>query len=114
MANINRGEVSFEAEGTAWTLVFSINALCDLEDRTGRSVQDLNLDGALSMRLLRDLIWAGLRERHPAVTVEDAGRIATAAGMGVMQEKVMQAIVAAFPETAKGEAAAAAQGKRRR
>jgi hypothetical protein len=75
MANPARGEITFEAQGKTWTLVYTVNAICDLEEQTGQSIAELGamLSGAKPMTGMRALFWGGLRKHHPEVTLEGAG-----------------------------------------
>jgi hypothetical protein len=102
MANKVRGEVGFEADGRAWTLAYSTNALCELEEELDDvvvSIADL-LNGAGGKRrlsTLRAVFRAGLLDRHPEVTTADAGRLIDAIGMKAAFGKVSEAIALAFP-----------------
>lgn len=125
MANPQKGEVSFEADGKTWTLRYSANALCELEDHLSRGVVDIaselqswgppvGPDGKSSgetperaaervklIRLgtLRAVFWAGLRDHHPDIDIRHAGDLLVAAGgaMGGLA-LVADAFAQAFPE----------------
>lgn len=112
MDNPIKGEVSFEAEGKAWTLVFDNNAWCALEAHLDRGILDIYQEiGSWSppmddkgeplpetpqqanvrakrirMGFCRALFWAGLTARHRGMTIERAGTLMTSAGglLGVM------------------------------
>lgn len=107
-----KGEVSFAAGDKTYTLVFSNNAFCALEKHLNRGIFEIyeeiaswspKLDAkgkplpetkgemearAKRIRLgfCRALFWAGLSERHPELTLEEAGALMTDAGglIGVM------------------------------
>jgi len=105
MANPHRGEVALGDH----TLVFSINAICDLEDALGRSITEIGteMETGLSMRTLRAVIWAGLQERHPGTSEKQAGDIISEVGVPAAGEAVSAAFAAAFPQ-------AEAEGKKAR
>lgn len=102
MANIARGEHAVTCrDGEVYTLVFDVNALCDVEDRLGVGVADL--DEAMqkpTARLVRTLFHAGLAARHPAVTEREAGALL---GIKEMGAAVTAAIIKSMPE-ASGDA----------
>ena len=101
MANRTRGEVSFKAGDATYTLQFSINAICDLEEALDLPVEQIAEmfdGGSVRMRDVRTFIWAGLREHHPDIEEREAGRIATEVGVDAVIEKVGEAFRAAFPE----------------
>lgn len=58
--------------GKDYPLRFSVNALCCLEEKTGVSLD--RLQGS-PMRCLRGLLWCGLTESRPDMTLEDAGQL---------------------------------------
>lgn len=106
MANAQRGGVTLEAGGKAYTLSFSINAMCELEDAFGKPVmeviedfQNADTDGSkLSIKTVRVLIWAALIDHHPEMTQQDAGRLTIGTDMNTVMEKVGLALQRAFPE----------------
>ena len=98
MANINKGEVSVSVDEKTYTLVFSANGMCEVEDHLKRPWLDIALeidgwregfpkDGKPSVEqiigmgrrvktsLLRALIWGALREHHDEMSIKDAGRL---------------------------------------
>lgn len=110
MANRVRGEVAFEASGKTWTLRYSTNSLCELEDALGLPVNKIiaGLQDRDNVRIktIRAVVWAGLRDRHAEITLAEAGELISDAGLGPMTTKVGEAFAAAFPETESGEDAA--------
>jgi hypothetical protein len=100
MANPHKGEVSFDANGAAYTLRYSINAICELENETGKGIvalmTELEDPTRMSMTLARQIMWAGLREHHPDITVKAAGELISAAG-GLM--RFVQVLNTAFAES---------------
>ena len=106
MANPHRGQVSLGA----YTLSFSINALCELEDLLDQPMAEIvaGMQSPEKMRMstVRAMFWAALRDNHPAIDLEGAGLIVSELGMGAAMAKVGEAFRLAFP-TAK----AGAEGK---
>lgn len=98
MANEHRGQVALGD----YTLSFSVNALCDLEDALGKSVAriatDLADESNVKMSTVRTLVWAALRDHHGDVDLTEAGKIATAAGMVPAMAAVGEAFALAFPK----------------
>src|SRR5690606_738772 len=107
MANPHRGSVALQAGDRAYTLSFSVNAICELETELDKPIADIvaSIQDPTKLRLssVRALVWAALRDHHEAVTVKEAGEIATDAGVQLAVEKVGEAFRLAFPE-AKGKA----------
>lgn len=91
MANPHMGEVSLKAGDATYTLVLTINSICDVEEETGR-----NLLGDLSrLATLRLMLYAALKEKHPAITIAEAGNIIAAATAGKVMEAVSKALTLA-------------------
>ena len=93
--------------GRDFPLRFSINALCCLEEKTGQSLSQLQ---SAQFSCLRGLIWCGLMEAEPGLTLEAAGEMLDAhLQSGGDLQSVSDALAAAiedacfFPKgTAKG------------
>ena len=89
MANPNRGEVELKAGDDTYTLVFTINALCDIEE----AHPGLNILGDISkLSNIRYLLLAGLCARHPDIKKADAGNILQEAGFEATQSAVVVAL----------------------
>lgn len=106
MTNKLRGEVALSVGSgdTAKTYIlrFSANALCDLEEITGKSIMNIMADvkdpEKMSMTTVRAMIYAGLKEHHPKITLQDAGNIVQDLTMLGAYLKVAEAAKAAFPD----------------
>jgi Protein of unknown function (DUF3356). len=102
MANAARGSVALQAGDTAYTVSFSVNALCELEEVFGRPAPKLGeiFDDSENIRIsdVRKLILCGLHDHHPDVTEKDAGAIAGAAGLQACMDAITRAFQLAFPE----------------
>ncbi|WP_157014896.1 GTA-gp10 family protein [Mesorhizobium xinjiangense] len=107
MANPHRGQVSLEAGDKAYTLSFSVNAICELEDALDRPVariaEELNDPENIRMSTVRSVIWAALQDCHPGTTIQEAGEIATVAGTTAIMEALGRAFQLAFPDAAEGK-----------
>ena len=101
MANPHRGEVSFKTPDAEYTLILSTNALCELEDETGKSLPSIMRD-IERVTTVRALLWALLRTKQPDISLSQAGEIIDRAGMAKTTEAIMRAISAAQPKAAKG------------
>lgn len=102
MANPHRGEVSFDVAGKTYTLSYSINALCELEEAADLSVNQVaalfDKPDRIRLTQARLLFWAGLRDHHPEVTVIEAGALMNDFGVIDALGLVAQAFASAFPE----------------
>ena len=110
MANAMRGQFVLEHEGTVYRGVLDFNALAEFEGETGENALTVLQDKAgLGVRHLRALMWCGLRQFHPNLTIQDAGRI-----VSENQHKLAEALVSAFPDAAEDEVPDNRAGKRKR
>ena len=101
MANALRGEASFEADGRTYRLLYIWNAAAEFEEVAGRPLSDALLDVArekLSAKSLRAMLWAGLREHHGDVTLQEAGRLIDRIGRREAQRVMGVALRYFFPE----------------
>jgi hypothetical protein len=84
MANKERGEMRLIAGEQEYVLFLTLNAACDLEDRSGKTFEELQtaLTRRGSLTALRWLLWGALQHYHGAAikTPQDAGKIIEAAG----------------------------------
>ena len=90
-----------------YTLRFTVDAIVQLEEKTGRTfpilAAELSDPLKVSMALLRQIFWAALQDRHPDVGVKQAGElIVDAGGMTKGLELVGLALERAFPEGRAG------------
>lgn len=103
-----RGGIPFDALGKRHELRFTTNALCRIQDRTGKSMKDILgelADPKMILPTYRLLIAEGA-----GVTLEDAGDIMDDIGMAKVDDLVAAALKLAFPpaEDAEGNAKPAA------
>lgn len=106
MADNPKGELTFEARGRSYTLVYSFDALCQVEDQLDaplKAVARKLAAGRLSH--LRVFLWAGLRARHPEIDLQTAGDMIMEVDQAVLADVIARALTEAFPkqmEAAKG------------
>lgn len=78
MANRERGEFALAVGDQRYTLRLTTNACAELEDFTeGRTIEQI-LFGVLKRHSIKDmrlLLWAALRDRHPDVATTDPGAV---------------------------------------
>lgn len=98
MANGFKGEIALSCDGKSYTMVLDFNALCDFEAETGKNALTA-LEGmergTVEARDMRALLWAGLRQHHPEITLQDAGRI-----LSENVDAIQRAAMAASPDAA--------------
>lgn len=107
MANPHRGEVGVTIAGKPYTLVFTTNALCELEDAINRSafaafaeiLQATQNATVLRFTTLRAMLWAALRQNHAGISLKEAGDLMQALGIREVMEAMVKAMTAAMPQT---------------
>lgn len=102
MANQHKGEVAFKAGEESYTLSYSANAYCELEDALGMDVngiiQMVGASATVKLSTLRIIFWKGLEDHHEGISFDEAKRILkklNAADMGTLMGK---AIVLSMPK----------------
>lgn len=80
-------EKRIEIAGRTLILLYTVNALCAVEERAGGSLDRLMERQFSATRLL---LWGGLMEKQPGITLEQAGELISAhlAGGGTLEEIV--------------------------
>lgn len=109
MANPYRGAVDLKVGDRLYTISFSVNAICELEEffdgkPVGEIVAELGDGSQARMTTIRALIWAGLLDHHSDVDLKEAGKIASDIGVTPCMEAIGRALELAFP-TAEAKAA---------
>lgn len=107
MANPHKGDVELKAGDETYILRYSIDAICSLESRLDKGFPQIaaEMSRADTMRLsvVREVLWAGMLEHQPEITIKQAGElIVSAGGAVVVLGKVNEAFAAAFPEAEAG------------
>jgi hypothetical protein len=105
LANKLKGEVSFEANDQSYTMRFSTNALCELEDALDMGInavaEQLSKPDTLRLKTVRAVFWAGLRDHHPGMTVDDAGNLVSDITMPKALELIGKAFELTFQDAPK-------------
>jgi hypothetical protein len=108
MANPHKGEYSFEVDGKSYTLLFSADTMCDLEERLDKSmgqISDLMSDPAtMSMRTVRQFFFAGLAAKHGHLDQETQHLLFKALTPVEAMQHVVKSFSMAFAEAEGGEA----------
>ena len=107
MANPQRGDVTIEVLGKAYTLKIDINAICELEDLLSTPRQLTTLQDVIdrmtagSVRHVRAFVWAALRRHHKEMTLDDVGQfIGDAGGIDAIAEKLRTITGSTLPDPA--------------
>src|SRR5688572_26747681 len=99
-----KGEVGFDADGGRFTLTFSIEALCELEEAAGFSMAKIGTilkdPEKPNLRIVKCMFWAALTDHHPDITQKDASKLMSQIGFVNAGQLVLEAFALAFPETA--------------
>jgi hypothetical protein len=99
MANRRKGEVELEAGADVYTLRFSTNAICSLEDDLGMGINEIGglLGDPANFRMstFRTIVKACVVGN---VTHEQAGDIIDAAGLEAVGAAIGKAFETAFPD----------------
>lgn len=103
MGNPIRGEASFRVGGQTWTLVFDVNAFCELEADTRLGIIEIidQIQDRPSFTLMRSVYCAGLQKKHPGTTKEEAGDLISDGGEAA-GKALQKALKQAMPEPKLG------------
>jgi hypothetical protein len=96
MANPHKGEVEFTLDKKVYTLCFTTNSLCELEDKLGVSILQRN-EVKANLKHTRSFFWAALIEHQQGVTEEEAGKLMDRLGLKEAVELANKAFVLTFP-----------------
>lgn len=103
MANPLRGEVPFQIDGKTYRLKWATNAICEFEDLMGGGLPTLG-PMATSVKALRAMVWAALREFHPEITLKQVTEWFDVYGIELFLEPIKKAMELANPEKKSGGA----------
>lgn len=99
--NWHRGEASLTVRGRTYALVFDLNAFAELEGALGEPLErplHRLLARQVALRDVRALVWAGLRARHPDVSLQEAGDLLAEVGLRPALSGLVPALIAALPK----------------
>lgn len=112
MSDTLRGEVVREIGGEIYRFKMSFNAMCDLEEVTGKTLAEVVAEMEInpSITTMRALFWAALQEHHAGFTIKDVGDLMQELGaaFGDLAEAIFAA--ADFVSGEEEDGAAAASG----
>lgn len=74
MANKKRGEVAVEIGGESRVLKLDFNALCMLEEISGKPATEVFAEKNVGLKTIRDALYVGLVHRERRLTREAVGR----------------------------------------
>lgn len=104
MGNKQRGEVSFEADGNQWTMKIDTNAMCEIEDLTGKGIAEVGQllanPKTASIKLLRSVFMGALSANHE-LSSKQVGELMDEIGVQRTGELVGKAFELAFPDQKK-------------
>ncbi|MGH6862593.1 MAG: hypothetical protein ACRECY_20305 [Phyllobacterium sp.] len=107
MANKVRGEIGFKALGKSWVLKLGVNAMCEIESETGKSISAIGAaivdEKQATMSLMRTVFWGALQEHHDGLSIKETGSIIDAIGMNDAGRLIGEAFTAANPEPKGGD-----------
>ncbi len=97
--------MSLVAGDNTHVIRFTMNSICQLEDCLGKPVTEiaalLQNPSSFRMGMARAILWAGLLDKNPEVTLETAGDIATDVGIPACMNAIGKAFSLAFPSEQK-------------
>lgn len=107
-ANRNKGEVALRGETETYIIRFSADSLCRLEDELDMGVNQVarllgDVD-TMRVKLMIVVLWAGLLDRQPDITIEDAKKIVTEVTLFKSMKAVSDAFALTFGSADEGEA----------
>jgi len=99
MANREKGEVSFQINGTSYTLCLDIDAMCRIEEQFSTPERDVTFQDVLervnagSMRHIRAVLHSMFFKHHPTFTEADLSEaIASWGGLQPFVSKALEAV----------------------
>lgn len=104
MANALRGEVALEVGGKTYKLKYNTNAICEFESVMGCGLIELG-QMARSIKSVRAMIWSGLQEFHPEVTLKQVSAWFDEYGVEKFMEPMSKMIDLAHDDKKESDAA---------
>lgn len=66
---------TFESNDNTYTLKYGYNAVCELEEASGKPIQALFNENSFGLSTIRLVIWAGLKWKNNGITKQQVGFI---------------------------------------
>jgi hypothetical protein len=117
MGNPHKGELSFEVDGKSYKLSFSANALCELEDALGKSLDEIisaMQSGKVRLAELRVMFWQALRDEDPERDLDFAKALLRKMPPPELGRLVGEAFVRALPDEESAPASPPKPGSQKR
>ncbi len=96
-----RAEIPLRAGAKEYTFRMGANAVCRFEREAamtiGKAAIQMSDPEQVEMRIVRAMIWAGLKDQHKDISLDDAGNIIDEIGLGNIMRKIQLGLAAAFP-----------------
>lgn len=106
MANRQRGDVTLRAGDATYVLRLTFNGICELEQLLDMHSSEIDAlvrnPATVRSAHWRAILWGCLRDRHPDVDLERAGRIIDDAGPEAAVKAIYDALRASQPEAKAG------------
>jgi hypothetical protein len=96
--------LEFELAGQKHSLRFTLGALAELEDKTGKSfdqylIEAASVDvGSVRIRAIGSLLWAGLLHEDPELTLDDVLNTLTLADIADAFQPLYEALMEHMPD----------------
>lgn len=85
---------TFELEDKSYTLKYDYNAICDMEELSGKPIQSLFSETEIGLNSVRILLWGGLKWKNNGITKQQVGfMIQKMLELGIYEEVVNKAML---------------------
>ena len=81
---------TFELDDKSYTIKFDYNAICDIEELSGKPISVLLNENYAGTFTMRYLLWGGLKWKNNGLTKAEAGRLIVKLVETKQYKKVMQ------------------------
>lgn len=106
--NKERGILYITTESKKYPFKLSTNALCTIEQMSGRTVMDLTK--SMGFTELRLCFWAGIHEYDESVDVKEVGEIIDEVGWDKANDLLLESLSYTFPNLVKKTGASNVDG----
>ena len=96
MTKLNKGK-TLEIDGKEYEFVLNLNALINFEEKTGRSLMDIDEDDKFGLADIRGLLWAGLNVNYD-MSIDDVGKLINIKNISEISNKIMEVYEDSMPE----------------
>lgn len=80
------------------TIVFDLNAFCELEEKFGNIEKAFEVLQSGSMKAVRTLLWTGLVHEDEALTEKEVGKMVSFSNVKLLTQKLTEAMSEGLPE----------------